>query len=291
MTTLAWPQISVSGGPLPGTGFERRSARVISIACGRSGVGKTTIAANLSLALSGMHRRSMLVDCDPGPGDATRMMGFDGRESIDDVVGGRLTIDQIVVDGPNALFVVPAGPVDNISRRVDIVARRKLADGFRPHRRSLDYVVVDTPGSADADTLDMVASSDLAIVVLCPQTESFMDAYATVKLLALNHDVSDIAIVANRINGEAMGRDLYRRFRDVSARFLSDTRLSYLGGIPDDERVRTAASRRRCVVDQYPHARSAQAIAELARTIDSSAIMAQAGGDCFFGMEAVAGVR
>jgi flagellar biosynthesis protein FlhG len=118
-----------------------------------------------------------------------------------------------------------------------------------------------------------------------------MDAYATVKLRALNHDVSDIAIVANRINGEAMGRDLYRRFRDVSARFLSDTRLSYLGGIPDDERVRTAASRRRCVVDQYPHARSAQAIAELARTIDSGAIMAQAGGDCFFGMEAVAGVR
>src|SRR4051794_32494589 len=85
---------------LPGTAEMHRSARVISIACGRSGVGKTTIAANLALSLSRMHRRAMLVDCDPGPTDATRQMGFDPKESIDDVIGGRLTIDEIVIDGP-----------------------------------------------------------------------------------------------------------------------------------------------------------------------------------------------
>ena len=67
---------------LPATAVQQRSARVISISCGRSGVGKTTIAANLALALSKMHRRAMLVDCDPGPGDATRMMGFNPAESI-----------------------------------------------------------------------------------------------------------------------------------------------------------------------------------------------------------------
>ena len=64
---------------LPGTSAQQRSARVISIACGRSGVGKTTIAANLALSLSKMHRRAMLVDCDPGPTDATRMMGVEGK--------------------------------------------------------------------------------------------------------------------------------------------------------------------------------------------------------------------
>jgi flagellar biosynthesis protein FlhG len=265
----------------------QRSARVISIACGRSGVGKTTIAANLALSLSKMHRRAMLVDCDPGPGDATRMMGFDPAESIDDVIGGRLTIDQIVVDGPEALFVVPAGPAD-AAGRVDLAARLKLADAFRPHRLSLDYVIVDTPGSADPDTLDMVASADLPVVVLAPDADRFMDAYGTVKLLALDHGVRDIAIVTNRISDEAMGRELFRRFREVSGRFLADTTLSYLGGIPRDERVLTAVARRRLVVDQYPSARAAQALSHLARTIDALDIRAHAGGDCFFGMEAVA---
>ncbi|KRB86671.1 cobyrinic acid a,c-diamide synthase [Sphingomonas sp. Root710] len=271
---------------LPGTAHLQRSARVISIACGRSGVGKTTIAANLALSLSKMHRRAMLVDCDPGPTDATRQMGFNPKESIDDVIGGRLTIDEIVVDGPEALFVVPAGPVD-AAGRVDLAARLKLADAFRPHRRSLDYVIVDTPGSADPDTLDMVASADLPIVVLAPDAERFMDAYGTVKLLALDHGVRDIAIVTNRIADEAMGRELFRRFREVTGRFLTDTTLSYLGGVPKDERVLTAAARRRLVVDQYPNARAAQAIGHLARTIDTLDIGAQAGGDCFFGMEAV----
>ncbi len=265
---------------------QQRDARVISIACGRSGVGKTTIAANLALSLSKMHRRAMLVDCDPGPTDATRSMGFNPRESIDDVIGGRLTIDEIVVDGPEALFVVPAGPVD-VAGRVDLAARLKLADAFRPHRRSLDFVIVDTPGSADPDTLDMVASADLPIVVLAPDQDRFMDAYGTVKLLAIEHGVRDIAIVTNRINDDAMGRELFRRFRDVTGRFLTDTTLGYLGGIPRDERVLTAASRRRLVVDQFPNARAAQALTNLARTIDTMSIRAQAGGDCFFGMEAV----
>lgn len=281
--TLAWPNLS----DLPGTAHQSRSARVISIACGRSGVGKTTIAANLALSLSKMRRRAMLVDCDPGPTDATRIMGLDPAHSIDDVIGGRLTVDEIVVDGPESLFVVPAGPVDQAGR-VDLSARLKLADAFRPHRRSLDFVIVDTPGSADPDTLDMVASADLAIVVLAPDAERFMDAYGTVKLLALEHGVREIAIVANRIADEAIGQELFRRFRDVAGRFLTGTNLSYLGGIPRDDRVLTAAARRRLVVDQYPHARAAQAIAQLGRSIDTLAIPAQRGGDSFFGMEAVA---
>jgi flagellar biosynthesis protein FlhG len=283
--TLAWPTTT-----LPGTAADRRSARVISIACGRSGVGKTTIAANLALSLSKMHRRAMLVDCDPGPGDATRMMGIGGKESIADVIGGRLTIDEIVIDGPHSLFVVPAASAPGARPTVDLSARLKLADAFRPHRRSLDYVIVDTPGSADPDTLDMVASADLPVVVLAPDADRFMDAYGTVKLLARDHDVSQIAIVANRITDDAMGRELFRRFRDVADRFLGQTELSYLGGIPFDERVTTAALRRRLVTDQYPNARAAQAISHLARTIDTMDIAAEAGGDCFFGMEAVRSV-
>jgi flagellar biosynthesis protein FlhG len=265
---------------------DRRSARVISIACGKSGVGKTTIAANLSLALSQARCRSMLVDCDPGPTDATRTMGFDPRESIDDVIGGRLTIDQIVIDGPDTLFVVPAGRPDR-SGRIDLAARLKLADAFRPHRRSLDYVIVDTPGSADADTLDMVASADLPVVVLSPREQGFMDAYGTVKLLARDHGVDQIAIVGNMVDDEDQGRELFRRFRNVSQKFLGNTRLTWLGGVPRDERVLTAAARRRLVVDQYPNARAARAIGELAGTIDRLSITAGAGGDCFFGMEAV----
>lgn len=280
--TLAWPNTTT---PTSFAG-DRRSARVISIACGRSGVGKTTIAANLALSLSKMHRRAMLVDCDPGPTDATRMMGIGSKETIADVIGGRLTIDEIVVDGPHSLFVVPAVSPDS-AMQVDLAARLKLADAFRPHRRSLDYVIVDTPGSADPDTLDMVASADLPIVVLAPDADRFMDAYGTVKLLARDHDVNQIAIVTNRISDDAQGRELFRRFRDVAGRFLGQTELSYLGGIPFDERVTTAALRRRLVTDQYPNARSAQAIGNLARTIDSLDIAAEAGGDCFFGMEAV----
>ena len=264
-----------------------RSARVITLASGKGGVGKTNIAVNLSLALSRMGRRSMLVDCDLGLANAALMMGLSVSDTIEDVVSGHLTIDEIVVDGPDALFVVSGaagGPVHSL----DLDLRRRLADAFRPHRRSLDYVIVDTPSGASPETLDMVAASDMILLAVSPEPTAFMDAYATAKLLTHDHGATEIAVVASMVDDEAAGRDLFRRFRDVAARFLPTT-FDFMGSVPRDDLVRLAVMGKRCCIESFPHAPASVALGRLARTIDERGIVAVEGGDCFFGMEALVG--
>jgi flagellar biosynthesis protein FlhG len=265
-----------------------RAARVISLASGKGGVGKTNIAVNLSLSLSRLRRRSMLVDCDLGLANAAIMMGLNVAETIEDVVDGSLSLDEIVVDGPDALFVVPGGSGGDAALALDLSVRRRLADAFRPHRRSLDYVIVDTPSGAAPDTLDLVAASDMILLVVSPEPTAFMDAYATAKMLTLDHGATQISVVSNMVDDIAAGHDLFRRFRDVAARFLP-SELDFLGSIPRDDRVRLAVMRKRCCVEVFPDAAASQALGRLARTIDALQLPARQGGDCFFGMEALIG--
>jgi flagellar biosynthesis protein FlhG len=237
-----------------------RSARVISLASGKGGVGKTNIAVNLSLALSRLRRRSMVVDCDMGLANAALMMGLKANETIDDVVSGSLSLDEIVVDGPEAVFVIPGSTGGDGATSLDPAARRRLAAAFRPHARSLDYVIVDTATGNAPDTLDLVADADMVLLVISPEPTAFMDAYATAKRLTLEQGVREIAIVANMVDNEAAGRDLFRRFSDVAARFLT-TEFRFI------------------------------ALGRLARTIDFLDLTPGDGGARFFGMEALLGVH
>jgi flagellar biosynthesis protein FlhG len=130
-------------------------------------------------------------------------------------------------------------------------------------------VIVDTPSGAAPDTLDLVAASDMILLVVSPEPTAFMDAYATAKMLTLDHGATQISVVSNMVDDIAAGHDLFRRFRDVAARFLP-SELDFLGSIP-------------------PDAAASQALGRLARTIDALQLPARQGGDCFFGMEALIG--
>ena len=188
------------------------------------------------------------------------------------------------------MFVIPGASGGASSPRLDEAARRRLGDAFRPHVRSLDYVIVDTATGAAPDTLELVANSDMILLVVSPEPTAFMDAYATAKRLTLDHGAKEISLVANMVDSESAGRDLFRRFNDVAARFLP-TELRFMGSVPRDEHVRAAVMRKRCCIQAFPDAPASLALGRLARTLDFLDIPATRGGARFFGMEALLGAH
>ncbi len=211
------------------------------------------------------------------PGASPTDMERDVTEPLEDAVGG--------ISGIKKLQSFSRDSVSLLMIQFDL--ETNLDEATNAVRDRVGAAEKNLPDAADPPLIRQVDIGALPVVVLAPDSERFMDAYGTVKLLALDHGLRDIAIVTNRISDERMGHELFRRFRDVTGRFLDQTMLSYMGGIPRDERVLTAAARKRLAVDQHPGARASQAIGHLARTIDGLDIAARSGGDSFFGMEAV----
>jgi flagellar biosynthesis protein FlhG len=267
-----------------------RTSRVVSITSGKGGVGKTSVAVNLSIALARSGKRTLLADCDLGLANAALLLGVNPAVTIDDVIEGRLSPDEVIIEGPHDLHLLPGGSGIGSIREFDAATRQKLSNGLRPWSRMTDFVIVDTPTGASDATLEMVATADQVLLVLSSEPTAFMDAYATVKMLTLEYGVTGISVIANMVQNGAEGRILFSRFHEVVSRFLP-TQLDLLGSVPADPHMREAVMHKKACVDAYPQAHASAAFSRLAATLSDRSIAASPNGSRFFGMEVRHAVR
>ena len=85
-------------------------AITIAIASGKGGTGKTTISANLSVALSKFGKDVIVLDADIAMANLELVMGLDGKPiTLNDVLAGSASVEQAIYEGPGGVKVVPAG--------------------------------------------------------------------------------------------------------------------------------------------------------------------------------------
>jgi flagellar biosynthesis protein FlhG len=265
-----------------------RNARVIAVTSGKGGVGKTNLSVNLSVALARLGKEAMLVDGDMGLANANILLGMNATTTIADVLARDCGMADVVQRGPAGVHIVPGHSGSGILPGLDKNDRRRLADAFRPYAANLDHVIVDTASGIYPEAMELVASSDLTLIVLSAEPTAFMDAYALVKVLALDHGCNAVSIVTNMVEDENSGRALFQHFSEVVRRFLP-IRLTHLGSVPRDDHVRESVFRKRCCLEAYPESRASAAFTRIARTIADADVPATEGGHRFFGMEVVHG--
>ena len=82
-------------------------ARVVAITSGKGGVGKTSITANIAVALALAGKRVCIVDADTGLANINIVMGLTPRHTLEDFLDGALPIEAILMEGPRGVRVVP----------------------------------------------------------------------------------------------------------------------------------------------------------------------------------------
>ncbi|ART93132.1 MAG: AAA family ATPase [Zymomonas mobilis] len=258
-----------------------RNLQVIAVASGKGGVGKTNVIANLTAALSKIKQRTLLLDCDLGMADAGIVLGMNSDRTIEDILTGRRQYEDVVQQGVFGLNLVPGVNGAGRIMEMDAVAKRRLVDSLRPWTKSFDYILLDNPSGASSSSLSLMASADQVILVLSSEPTSFMDGYALIKLLALEYKVKEILVVTNMVEDETEGRDLFRRFSDVSARFLG-IKLHHLGSVPRDSHIREAVLRKRCCLDLFPKSRASEAFERLAHRLNDYSLLKKTKRSNFF---------
>ena len=170
--------------------------RVIAVASGKGGVGKTTVTSNLGAALTEFGQRALVMDTNL----TTPNLGFHlgvplYPKTLHDVLKGEAFIDEAIYVHPSGLKVVPAG----IS----------MADLKNTNPKDLSKVVLDLVGDHDVVFLDAAAglgreavagleSADELLVVTNPELPSVTDALKAIKL-AEEMGTHVLGVVLNRI--------------------------------------------------------------------------------------------
>ncbi|MCC5793124.1 MAG: MinD/ParA family protein [Chromatiales bacterium] len=261
-----------------------RPVKVIAVASGKGGVGKTSISANLAIGLGELGRRVMLLDADVGLANVDVMLGLQPRHTLADVFSGRMGLDEIVVEGPAGLRILPGG--SGVSGLTDLDGRQHggLISAFSTLRDVPDILLVDTAAGVSRGVLQYAAAAGEVLVVLCDEPASLTDSYALIKLLSTCWGVRRFRIVTNMTRRAGDGRIAFHKLQRVTDRFL-EVQLEHTGSIPWDARVARAIQLQLPFVTAFPNSVAAAALKNLARRADNWSMPRTARGGIEFFVE------
>ncbi|NBT93649.1 MAG: MinD/ParA family protein [Chloroflexi bacterium] len=175
------------------------ATRVLAIASGKGGVGKTNVAVNLAVSISQQGYKVCVLDCDLGLANVDALLGLHPKYTLQHVLARQRRLEEVLIDGPAGIKIIPgaSGLTEladlNDAQRDDLLSRLGGIDGIA------DFVILDTGAGISANVLQFIVAAGDVLVVTTPEPPAITDAYALIK------------VVANRYSSGANGVPVPRR--------------------------------------------------------------------------------
>lgn len=261
-----------------------RPVRVLAVSSGKGGVGKTNVAVNLGVSLSELGRQVVLLDADLGLANVDVLLGLQPKYNLSHVLSGERSLDEILVEGPSGLKIVPAS--SGIQRMSELTSAEQAAviRAFGEMSQDIDVLLVDTAAGISGGVVNFARACQDIVLVVCDEPTSLTDAYAFIKLLNRDYGVYRFQILTNMVQDFQQGQALFGKLCRVTDRYL-DVTLDFLGAVPRDEQLRRAVQRQTPVVVAYPQSKASRAFRALALKMDAAPISGQASGRLEFFVE------
>ena len=204
--------------------------RVIGIASGKGGVGKTTFAINLATYHALKGRKVLIFDADIGLGNIHIALRNKLNGNLVDVLEGRREIQDILVESETGISIISGGNGLDESLALDNENTNNIIRAFAALENQFDIMIVDISAGASQSVLNFLSACHHQIVIGTNEPSSVADAYALIKLMHLNLGLSDIIFIPNKVVTKQEGSILFEKMNTITAKFLG-VALKFLGSI------------------------------------------------------------
>lgn len=220
---------------------QRQFPHVIAITSGKGGVGKSSIAVNLGISLAKTGARVCIFDADTGLANVNILLGLMPQFSLEHVLFGAKTIEEVMLEAPYGLKVIPGA--NGISECVSLHPRQQLRLTRELGRieNDFDYLLLDTAAGIADNTLDFVGSAHQTMLVVTPEPTSLTDAFSLIKLMHRRRSAMHYQVVVNMCSNVAQAREVFHRFAAAVEKYIG-VRPSFLGHLLRDESLRVAVT-------------------------------------------------
>jgi flagellar biosynthesis protein FlhG len=242
------------------------------VTSGKGGVGTTFVSAHLAAALTRHGFKVLVLDADLGLANLDVVLNLYPKVTLHDVFTGRSTLEEAILSTPGGYSVLLAGSGMIEYSRLTPEIRQQFTHTIETLAPRYDIVLLDTGAGISDVVLFSVSMATEVLVIATPEPTSLTDAYAAIKVLAIQQKRQNIRLAINQAARPGDGRAITGQLQQVLNRFVSTAsgeplRLTHLGDIPSDPAVREAVMRRQLLVHSMPGAPASLAVAQLANKI------------------------
>jgi len=210
---------------------KERSTGYISVASGKGGVGKTLITINMGRIMYSRGKRVLLIDGDLGLSNIHLMLGITPPKNLYHFFSGDAAIEDIVVPIEEGFDFISSG--SGIRELVNMPFSKLKALLLRLQEFAegrYDWVIFDTPPGIHSDTLAIMSSSQIPIVITTPEPTAIADAYGLVKVMNSGEGLKEFFLIVNKVSNEYEGKKVYESIRVVCEKYTT-AEPKYAGSI------------------------------------------------------------
>ncbi len=234
------------------SGTALKGPKILAVASGKGGVGKTWFSVTLAHGLSRMGQKVLLFDADLGLANVDIQLGLMPQRDLGGVIGGRLSLSQAKIHYEDGKFDIIAGRSGSGSLATLPANRlQSLGNELVQLSDSYDRVVMDLGAGLDRTVRILASRAGQIVVVTTAEPTSLTDAYAFVKVAHQNDPNCNISIVVNSADSVNDGRKTYETLRKATMNFLK-FEPALLGIVRRDRKVIESIRNQSPILNRFP---------------------------------------
>ncbi len=180
-------------------GMQKKQMKIVTVTSGKGGVGKSSLALNIGIALNRLGRRALIIDTDFGFSNIDVMLGVRTQYDLTDVIAGHKEIEEIIETGLEGVQFIAGGSGVYELTKLGPSQLMGIVEKVLSLESVCDTIIFDTGAGINDNTLRLIHAGDDTILVTTPEPTSVVDAYALLKIVNEQGVHPNVSLVLNKV--------------------------------------------------------------------------------------------
>ncbi len=229
--------------------------KIIAIASGKGGVGKSTVSVNLAISMARAGQKVLVFDGDLGLANVNVILGIIPKYNLYHVVKGHKSLKDIVIQTPEGVDIIAGASGYSQLANLNDTQRNSLIKGFS-ELDNYDVMIIDTGAGISSNVIGLTLPADDVIVITTPEPTAITDSYGLIKAIVSQSRDKNLKMVVNRVRSAIEGKKVADRVIDISGQFL-EVKVENLGFIFQDEEVERSIREQKPYIISSPKSKAA----------------------------------